>query len=303
MFRFWQVSSIFCLSRLSVNRGSGWLEHVSGLKPRRLERARASDITTLCRVRRWGCAWVGMKIVPESAASRASDGRENVNNKAICHFRCQGATADNHQLTLQPHECSFEGPSSKLCCFASRWSHRGVFFFPFSAKPSCFQWITHKTLWIIKHPVTHRHSWQLTSEHRGIVEQPGDQNTMSWQTAERWPKVWFHFAETIPVPAHGERKRVSAAVALAYTPSSLTSGLNNIRIFYHRHEIRFISLSPPPPVWWPDVERVPRFGRFQTCHRFITSLAWSLWNMPLVSTTKSTGDFPHNLPFVCPLFH
>lgn len=53
-----------------------------------------------------------MKIVPESAASPASDGRENVNNKVICYFRCQDGTADNYQLTVQPHEDCFEGPSS-----------------------------------------------------------------------------------------------------------------------------------------------------------------------------------------------
>lgn len=57
-----------------------------------------------------------MKIVPASAALSAIG---NVNNKAICCFRCQDGTADNYQLTLQPREWSFEGPSSKLCRFAS----------------------------------------------------------------------------------------------------------------------------------------------------------------------------------------
>lgn len=81
--------------------------------------------------RDWGCSWVGMEIVPDSAASPPSDRRENVNNKAICYFRCQDGTADNYQLTLQPHEWRFEDPSSKLCCFASLLmiSQRPFFFF------------------------------------------------------------------------------------------------------------------------------------------------------------------------------
>ena len=60
-----------------------------------------------------------MEIVPESVASSLSERRENVNNKAICYFRCQDGTADNYQLTLQPHEWSFKSLPSKLCCSAS----------------------------------------------------------------------------------------------------------------------------------------------------------------------------------------
>lgn len=79
----------------------------------------------------WGRSWVGIEIMPESAASRPSERRENVNNKAICYFRCQDGTADNYQLTLQPHEWSFEGPSSKLCCFASlSMISQRLFFWP-----------------------------------------------------------------------------------------------------------------------------------------------------------------------------
>lgn len=80
-----------------------------------------------------------MKIVPESAASPPSDGRKNVNNKAICYFRCQDCTADNYQLTVQPHEGHFEGPSSKLCCFASLWmSSQRTFFLGGGANGAAF---------------------------------------------------------------------------------------------------------------------------------------------------------------------
>lgn len=49
-FGSWYISYISCLSWLLVNRGLDLMEHVSGLKTQRLQRAGASKITTLCRV-------------------------------------------------------------------------------------------------------------------------------------------------------------------------------------------------------------------------------------------------------------
>lgn len=152
--------------------------------------------------RDWGRSWAGMKIVPASAAPSATG---NVNNKAICCFRCQDGTADNYQLTLQSREWSFEGPSSKLCCFAllSMISRR-VYLFISGQRGAVFNEQTYKSLYTVKHPVTHRHSWQLPSKRSGVIEQPGDHNTMWMQTAllcncwvQCWFKVWFRFRKMI----------------------------------------------------------------------------------------------------------
>lgn len=81
--------------------------------------------------RGWGHSWVGVEIVPQSAALSLSERRDNVNNKAFCYFRCQGGTADNNQLTLQPHEWSFEGSFQQtlLFCFTLNDLTEAFFFF------------------------------------------------------------------------------------------------------------------------------------------------------------------------------